>query len=100
MSIRSFGAKTAYEEYYIAFGFLRPIDDGASIVSAAVVAYDADDVDKTSVLINAGKQIIGEKRVNVWVNGGTAQRYKIRCRVLTSTGEKYGQSGYLEVEAE
>ena len=100
MSIRSFGAKTTYEEYYIAFGFLRPIDDRATIVTAEVVAYDALNVDKSSVLLSAGKQIIGEKRVNVWVNGGTAQRYKLRCRILTSTGEKYGQSGYLEVEDE
>ena len=49
MSIRSFGAKTTYEEYYIAFGFLRPIDDRATIVTAEVVAYDALNVDKSSV---------------------------------------------------
>ena len=98
MSIRSFGAKQAYEEYYIAFGFARPIDDGAVIVSADVKAYDALGVDKTSVLTLFAAQVIGAKRVNVWVQGGTVQRYRLTCQILTSTGEKYSQSGYLEVE--
>ena len=100
MAVRSFSSKQPYEEYYVAFDFFRVIDDGATISSATVSAVDALGASATSTVTSVGKQTVSGSRVNIWVQGGTAQRYKITCKIQTSTGEKYEQDAYLTVVEE
>jgi hypothetical protein len=96
--VRSFDDKQAYEEYYIAFNFFRLLAKGNDTIATATVSVlDALGVNKTDVLTTVGSQYIDETRVYVWVKGGTAQRYKITCKITTAGGKKWEMDGYLTV---
>lgn len=99
MTIKYFSPKQSYEEYYISFNFKNVLGDD-TITSATVTVVDALGADATSTLTTVGSQVISGSNVNVWVKAGTAQRYKITCKIVSSSEEKYEQDAYIVVEEE
>jgi hypothetical protein len=97
MDMRSFRAKYASEEYYIAFDFFRELAPGDTVSTATVAVTDDVGEDATETLTDVDKQVVSGTRVNVWVKGGEEQTYTISCAIVTASGEKYEQRHYQEV---
>jgi hypothetical protein len=92
-----FGPKQPWEEYYVAFNFVRVITPETEIDSVVVSVTDEEGIDVTSTLTDPTKIEIVDEKVFVWVRGGTEQVYKITCRITMDNGEKFEQDAELEV---
>jgi hypothetical protein len=92
-----FGPKQPWEEYYVAFNFVRVITPETEIESAIISVVDEEGADATSTLTDPTKIEIVDEKVFVWVRGGTEQVYKITCRITMDNGEKFEQDAELEV---
>lgn len=92
-----FSPKQNYEEYYVAFNFVRVITPLTSIATTDVFVFDESNVDVTSTLTDASKLQVSGTKVYVWVRGGSEQVYKITCKITMTNGEKFEQDASIEV---
>lgn len=95
-TIPSFGNKQPYEEYYVSFNFSHDLAPDEEISSASVTVKDAQGADATSTIVKS-VLLASDCRVFVFVQGGTAQTYKMTCKIVCSNTEKYEKEAYLPV---
>lgn len=98
MPLRAFDAKQPWEEYHVGFNFesLLGTDTIEAAVVSAVDLETGDDV--TDTITDSTEQTTSGSVVYVWVRSGTAGcRYRITCRITTSSGSKWELDGLLPV---
>jgi hypothetical protein len=97
ITMLEFSQKQSYEQYYVAFNFVRVITPLTSIASVDVHVYDELGTDVSSTLTDASKLHVSGAKVFVWVCGGNEQTYKITCKIVMTNDEKFEQDALLEV---
>lgn len=98
MPLKAFDSKQPWEEYHVGFNFSALLGED-TIATASVSAIDletGDDV--TDTITDSDEQITSGSMVYVWVRSGSdGGRYRITCRVTSSSGSRWELDGLLPV---